>query len=347
MEKVFDNYYVEQSDVLELLAFMFRLNNHEYMQTESHPAKESFNQFIQDAFSLLSDQAKEDLDCFFHQDSFFGLTLVQLLYQHNKWHDIPAFLKFLEQLEVEEIISAFLTSGYPSPESIEDYNNEQEVFSHIQSSLLPFPEQAKLFYLYFDKENTKERFLKLVREVNEKIFQPSIEKITKRYEDSIQKLLKMDDKHIKKLINPSFDQSEANQPNKIILIPSYFYYTSSLFSYGEKNDTVIYLIGTESIEQTMDEGKEEDRVIDLAKALSDRTKIKIIKELNKQPRYGFELAKQLNLSSPTISHHISKLSDLGLITAKRNENKIFYEVNQELIEKALRNMSDILTVRER
>ncbi|WP_152658029.1 ArsR family transcriptional regulator [Oceanobacillus sp. CFH 90083] len=69
--------------------------------------------------------------------------------------------------------------------------------------------------------------------------------------------------------------------------------------------------------------------------------------MNKQPRYGFELAKQLNLSSPTISHHISKLSDLGLITATRSENKIFYEANQKLIEEALRNMSDILTVKER
>ncbi|MFD1412560.1 ArsR/SmtB family transcription factor [Oceanobacillus jeddahense] len=97
----------------------------------------------------------------------------------------------------------------------------------------------------------------------------------------------------------------------------------------------------------MDESKEEDKVIDLAKVLFDRTKIKIIKELNQQPQYGFGLAKQLNLSSPTISYHISKLSDLGLITAQRNENKIFYQANQELIEEALKSMSDMLIAKER
>ncbi|WP_152658019.1 hypothetical protein [Oceanobacillus sp. CFH 90083] len=277
MENISENYYVAQSDVFELLALKFRSNNHEYMQAESHRAKESFNQFIHDAVSLVSDAVKEELDCFFHQDSFFGLTFVQLLYQHDKWHDIPDFLNFLEQLECEEIISAFLTSGYPSPERIGDYNDEQEVFSHIQASLLPFPEQAKLFYLYFDKENTKRRLLKLVEEINEKIFQPFKEKLGAYHEDSIQKLLKMDEKHVKKLIQPNFDQPNANLPNKMIIIPSYFYYTSTLFSYGGKNDAVISLAGMERIEQIMDESKEEDRVIDLAKALSDRTKIKIIK----------------------------------------------------------------------
>ncbi len=347
MKNVSDNYYVEQSDVFELLALMFRLNNYEYMQSEKHRKKESFNHFIQDSFSLLSDETKKELDCFFHKDSFFGLTFVQLLYQHNKWHDIPSFLSFLAQLEFEEIISAFLTSGYSSPERVEDYTDRQEVFSHIQSSVLPFSEQAKLFYLYFDKENTKQRFLKVVEEINEKIYQPSIKKINAYHEDSIHKLSGMNRKQIYKITNPHFDSFEANEPNKIILAPSYFYYNSSLFSCSSESDIAIYLIGTEIIEQTMDESREEDKVIDLAKALSDRTKIKIIKELNRQPRYGFELAKQLNLSSPTISHHISKLSDLGLITAKRYENKIFYQANQKLIEEALKSMSDMLIQKER
>ncbi|WP_040982870.1 hypothetical protein [Oceanobacillus jeddahense] len=127
MGNVSDNYYIEQSDVFELLALKFRLNNYEYIQSEKHRTKESFNQFIQDSFSLLSNETKKELDCFFHQDSFFGLTLVQLLYQHNQWYDIAPFLNFLEQLEFEEIVSAFLTSGYSSPERIEDYRNEKEV----------------------------------------------------------------------------------------------------------------------------------------------------------------------------------------------------------------------------
>lgn len=347
MENVSDKYYVEQSDVFELLALMFRLNNYDYMQSANHRTKESFDQFIHDAFSLLSDETKKELDYFFHKDSFFGLTLIQLLYQHDKLHHISAFLNFLKQLEFEEIISAFLGSGYSSPERIEDYTDEQEVFSYIQSSVLPFSEQAKLFYLYFDKENTKQRFLKVAEEINEKIFQPSIQKINAHHEDSIHKLSGMNRKQINKITNPYFDLSEANEPNKIILIPSYFYHTSSLFSYSSESDIAIYLIGAEMIELTMDESREEDKVIDLAKALSDRTKIKIIKELNQQPRYGFELAKQLNLSSPTISHHISKLSDLGLITAKRYENKIFYQANQELIEEALKSMSDMLIQKER
>ncbi|MFD1412561.1 hypothetical protein [Oceanobacillus jeddahense] len=104
MGNVSDNYYVEQSDVFELLALKFRLNNYEYIHLEKHRTKESFNQFIQNSFSLLSNETKKELDCFFIKTVFFGLTLVQLLYQHNQWYDIAAFLNFLEQLAFEEIV---------------------------------------------------------------------------------------------------------------------------------------------------------------------------------------------------------------------------------------------------
>lgn len=104
------------------------------------------------------------------------------------------------------------------------------------------------------------------------------------------------------------------------------------------------LFGTETLEAV--DSKSEEEIIDSVKALSDQMKFNILKELSIQPRYGFELAKKFNVSGPTISHHISKLSKLGLIHATRKGNKIYFKSNHAKIESALAAMSSILTQKE-
>lgn len=348
MRLLVDNFYMKQSHVFELLALMFRLNNHEYL-TEDIPEgrnNKDLHEYIKSSRAAISKETMEELDCFFHHDSFFGLTLCQLILEHNKTDDIQAFIQFLEDLPVKQMISSFITSGYSFPQNIPNMDDCDEVFNFIKSSMLPFSEQAKLLYLYVDEEQTKERFIHLIKEINEKLYQPSMEKLTRIHERSINKLFTMDGDQIRELLQRNFAQMEMPREKfkKVILIPSYYYLHASLFTYGEKTDTVMTLFGTETLE-TVDDSSEEE-IIDLVTALSDQTKFNIIKELKIKPRYGFELAKQLNVSGPTISHHISKLSKLGLIHATRKGNKIYFKSNNAKIENALAMMSSILTQKE-
>ncbi|WP_067730562.1 ArsR family transcriptional regulator [Oceanobacillus damuensis] len=347
MKHLVDNFYGMKSHVFELLAFLFRLNNHESLN-ENNPSgtnNENFDEYIKKSRTSLSQEMKEELDCFFHEDSYFGLTLTQLIIEKNKTDDIQEFIDFLEELPFEQMMSSFLTSGYSIPQSMPDFNDRDEVFKAIQSSILPAREQAKLLYLYFDEKRTKERFINIIKEINEKLYQPSLERLTRIHESSMKKLSIMDGEQIRELLQRNFTKNTGRKFKRVILVPSYCYYHASLFSYNEKTDTVVTLFGTETLE-AVDEKSEED-VIELVRALSDRTKLNIIKELNIRPRYGFELAKKLNVSGPTISHHISKLSSLGLITATRKENKIYFEPNHSEIESALRELSSILIQKEK
>ena len=348
MERLVDNFYTKQSHVFELLALMFRLNNHEYLNEDIPEGRDNkdLHEYIKSSRAALSKETMEELDCFFHQDSFFGLTLCQLILEHNKTDDIQAFIQFLEDLPVKQMISSFITSGYSFPQNIPNMDDCDEVFNFIKSSMLPFSEQAKLLYLYVDEEQTKERFIHLIKEINEKLYQPSLEELTRIHERSINKLFTMDGDQIRELLQRNFAQMEMPREKfkKVILIPSYYYLHASLFTYGEKTDTVMTLFGTETLEAV--DSKSEEEIIDSVKALSDQMKFNILKELSIQPRYGFELAKKFNVSGPTISHHISKLSKLGLIHATRKGNKIYFKSNHAKIESALAEMSSILTQKE-
>jgi len=97
------------------------------------------------------------------------------------------------------------------------------------------------------------------------------------------------------------------------------------------------------IEELMDEANTEEKVIEFARALSDSKRIGIMRELSKSSRYGFELAQRLHLSSPTISHHMSILFRLGLVTTSKYENKIYYEVDKHKLKQSISEMYDQLT----
>jgi len=52
------------------------------------------------------------------------------------------------------------------------------------------------------------------------------------------------------------------------------------------------------------------------KALADANRLKIIGLLSQQPYSVEELAALLGLSASTVSHHLAKLSEIGLVSAK-------------------------------
>jgi predicted transcriptional regulator len=76
-------------------------------------------------------------------------------------------------------------------------------------------------------------------------------------------------------------------------------------------------------------------ILNFLKALSEANRLKIVGLLAQQPYSVEELAALLNLRPSTISHHLTKLSQAGLVSAKTQS---YYNVYQ-LDEKALQSKS--------
>jgi len=78
-----------------------------------------------------------------------------------------------------------------------------------------------------------------------------------------------------------------------------------------------------------------DKMVTFFKAFADANRLKIIGLLAQHPYSVEELAALLNLKPSTVSHHLAKLAQLGLVSAKTES---YYNVYQ-LDEKALQNKS--------
>lgn len=87
---------------------------------------------------------------------------------------------------------------------------------------------------------------------------------------------------------------------------------------------------TEQTITDIDEGKFDDSLA-FFRALGDQTRLKIIGLLMEGERNVGELASLLDLKEPTVSHHLSKLRPIGLVSLRLNGNQRFYSLNTQTL----------------
>ena len=69
------------------------------------------------------------------------------------------------------------------------------------------------------------------------------------------------------------------------------------------------------------------------KALSDETRLRMVGLLSRRPHSVGELAEALELTEPTVSHHLGKLRELGLVNLRAAGNSRIYSLNSEMLER--------------
>lgn len=84
-------------------------------------------------------------------------------------------------------------------------------------------------------------------------------------------------------------------------------------------------------------------VIRLHRALGDATRLRILKLLAGKDLYLTEIAQQLELSKPTIKHHLALLRIAGLVTVTETGNLVYYSLRRTRLEDASVDLKRFLT----
>jgi ArsR family transcriptional regulator len=85
-----------------------------------------------------------------------------------------------------------------------------------------------------------------------------------------------------------------------------------------------------------------DEIINFLKAISDETRIKIIKLLFQQKLCVCELVEILKKNQPCISQHLTILKNAKLVKAKREGFWIVYSVDEKELRRNLKNFSNFI-----
>ena len=82
----------------------------------------------------------------------------------------------------------------------------------------------------------------------------------------------------------------------------------------------------------------------LMKALADPARLTMVAALWKtsQPVCICDFTAELGLSQPTISHHMAKLKDAGLVESKKDGIWVYYRLRNDLSNATRRILSDLI-----
>ena len=86
----------------------------------------------------------------------------------------------------------------------------------------------------------------------------------------------------------------------------------------------------------------EHYVTRVLKLLGDDRKFEILSYIRDKEAYGSELAKHLNLTTATVSHHMNALMAAGLVEIKRIDTRIYYTANKEILKDILERSKKLL-----
>jgi len=85
----------------------------------------------------------------------------------------------------------------------------------------------------------------------------------------------------------------------------------------------------------------EDNIVKIAKAFSDKTRLRILKEIAKKGTITCGDAEKIaGLSQPTVSHHLKVLTEAGLLNAEKNGRHVIISVNKKALDEFSMLISD-------
>ncbi|TCK89155.1 ArsR family transcriptional regulator [Natranaerovirga hydrolytica] len=88
--------------------------------------------------------------------------------------------------------------------------------------------------------------------------------------------------------------------------------------------------------------KSKEKLIYGLKALSDKSKLQILQSLKKSPKYNLEIANELELTAPTMSHHMNVLLTCGFVGVDKKNGRVYYHLEEESIRLFLDALQKVL-----
>jgi hypothetical protein len=75
--------------------------------------------------------------------------------------------------------------------------------------------------------------------------------------------------------------------------------------------------------------------IGIMKALADSSRLMILNTLFEKPQYVEEISDSINLAVSTVSFHLKKMEEAGLVSKSKKQYYFIYEINKEIFNKTL------------
>jgi len=255
------------------------------------------------------------------------LLLGLALDQNEEWEKNPSAAS---EGEVYSALTMILFEQVPQSFS--------EVFELLQEMKVE-PKQAwQIMAMLKSPKEYLERFINLISS-NEPAYRfametikDDVELLLEKFESSCEQLIKLDEDSG----SPLFADSLLPTDSEMTVIPTIL--TGLVFS---ARSAYVGLYFPETYKLMGRSGDHETDLVPILKALGDSSKFEILKVLCRGPKYSVELAKHLDITPATASHHMNVLLSMGLVTLEKSGKKIYYTLNSAKLKAVVESLNEI------
>ena len=293
----------------------------------------------------LSVQSQRDLKDFFHPPyGFLAYIPVHLILGMDAPKNVGNFLEYVEHIpdaefsrrmyrpvfndeELVAISEKALAGEDVSDAEVEDYRNSLGL-----SRITNLPTAAEVRHLFSEMKNpalTKKRWISAVREYNDEFFAeeekrlgPTLEKMVRQAQEMARTKSLPD--VIENLSN-GFTVSPDIDLKRLVLVPSVWCHPFVVpLELGEHEMCIVWGAHPPGYKLVPGELVPSEAMLVL-KAMNDPTRLRLLRLITGEPRSLISLSQEVQLSLPTVSHHIRELRAAGLIrlevAGKGRENR--------------------------
>jgi DNA-binding transcriptional ArsR family regulator len=292
----------------------------------------------------LSPQMREEAD-FFH--ALFENRLVEIAVDYPDHSDVEGFFRYLETMTAEDFVF-YATGRVMSPKEIAAMSSHplrllaalQKLYGGEHRIHDEGWRQA-LQSLSVEPDAIRSRLLRLLRTYWQNVFRHQVNALKNNWEESVRertqslgpdRLTAVQERF---LANRSLPREfpEGYPLERVWLVPSLFLNMSSMIMYGYGQMVIIYDALT-SDEHRNAMAHVQRRIVAVARALEDPTRMTILRAISKDKEYyGSRLAAKCGITPSSISRHMKVLRDAGLINEVTQDNRVMYELRRDTIEK--------------
>lgn len=328
-------------DVRIVYDFLFSLTD-DAGSTDDLPAAD--RAWLTESRAAITGEAKVDFEALFASN--LGIFVASFAVEHTELRTVSAFIDAVEATPTPEFVRTILVDLARDPEFgvlVERASaGSQEAIDALREAM---PEHKTGFLaMLADPEAGQRRIVRVLRSWSTAFagIEPRISAIIER------------DHALRAVDRGAFSGSELIERTtggirwlpevgirRVVLAPSYFSRPYNYLLAGDDWRFFGYPVTDEALEAD-DRLAPPPAVVRLHRALGDETRMRILKLLAGQDLYLTEIAQQLELSKPTIKHHLALLRAAGLVTIVEAGSVVYYSLRRDRIESASTDLARFL-----
>ncbi len=337
--------------LFDSLFYAWNLNNHnEDSEVIGYKIEDKlFKDFIVISEYLKNNQ--QDMDFFFNYESKLYKAFIKLDMM-SQCNSIEEYLEKIQSI-TEYDIRKYLVENYlnfePSMkrEKIKQVTNDSmSVLHFIKYINISDKSKWQIFCMLDDINETISRFISFIKRYS--LFYYDVYISNKRLIDERNKFIKdiVNKEDFNSLIAKIENNIDLKDYNSLYISFSYFNTYKFYIEQNKDTNTCYIILGSRNSLSTqyIDPKAEFDANRSVLKNLSDETRFKIVTFLLSGEKYAQEIAEMANISNSTVNYHMNHLTLSGLIFTQKIENKVYYALNKDRLQRCVEYLMRIFQI---